>query len=166
MNEVRTEDAALYANDADNGVTDQEKEVLQEAIRIINRRMYSRKEKFTSTETAKTFAKLHLGHEPNEVFAVFFLDQQHRLIDFDEMFSGTIDGASVYARPIIAAALKYNAAAVILAHNHPSGSTAPSKADLMITQRLKEALALIDVRALDHLIVGEEVYSMAEHGQM
>jgi DNA repair protein RadC len=92
------------------------------------------------------------------------LDNQHRVIACDELFRGTIDGASVYPREVVKAALQYNAAALIMAHNHPSGISDPSQADRVITEKLKEALALIDVRVLDHFIVGENVYSFAEHG--
>ena len=93
-----------------------------------------------------------------------FLDNRHRVISFDRMFNGTIDGASVYPREVVRAAINHNAAAVIFAHNHPSGVAEPSRADEQITRRLKDALALIDVRVLDHMIVGDEVVSFAERG--
>jgi DNA repair protein RadC len=93
-----------------------------------------------------------------------FLDNRNRVITFEKMFYGTIDGASVYPREVVRMALKTNAAAVIFAHNHPSGVAEPSQADEQITQRLKEALALVDIRVLDHLIVGDEVVSFAERG--
>lgn len=93
-----------------------------------------------------------------------FLDNQHRLIAFEELFFGTIDSASVYPREVLKAALKVNAAAIILAHNHPSGDATPSQADKQITQRLKEALALVDIRVLDHIVVGDSAISFAERG--
>jgi DNA repair protein RadC len=107
---------------------------------------------------------LKLAPYEHEVFVCLFLDNQHRVIACDELFRGTIDGASVYPREVVKAALQYNAAALIMAHNHPSGISDPSQADRVITEKLKEALALIDVRVLDHFIVGENVYSFAEHG--
>lgn len=99
-----------------------------------------------------------------EVFACLFLDNRNRVLCFEKMFYGTIDGASVYPREVVRMALAHNAAAVIFAHNHPSGVAEPSSADRQITQRLKDALALIDVRVLDHVIVGDEVVSFAERG--
>jgi DNA repair protein RadC len=114
----------------------------------------------------RNFLQLQLRNEPAEVFCVLFMDYYHRVISFDRMFNGTIDGASVYPREIVRSAIKHNAASVIFAHNHPSGVAEPSSADKKITNRLKEALALIDVRVLDHFIVGEEIVSMAERGLM
>jgi DNA repair protein RadC len=108
--------------------------------------------------------KLKLATYEHEVFACLMLDNRNRVIAFRELFRGTIDGASVYPREVVKQALADNAAAVIFAHNHPSGATEPSQADIAITERLKKALALIDVRVLDHLIVGDEVTSFAERG--
>ena len=102
-----------------------------------------------------------------EVFAVLFLDSQHRLIQYKELFYGTIDAAAIYPREIVKAALKVNAAACILAHNHPSGVTEPSQADILITSRIKKALDLVDVRLLDHFVVGDgSPVSLAERGQI
>jgi len=92
------------------------------------------------------------------------MDNRNRVITFEKLFRGTIDGASVYPREVVKACLSHNAAAVIFAHNHPSGVAEPSQADIAITERLKKALALVDIRVLDHLIVGEEVISFAERG--
>lgn len=100
----------------------------------------------------------------HETFACVFLDNRHRVIKYEELFSGTIDGASVHPREIVRRALHHNAAAVILAHNHPSGVAEPSQADERITQRLKDALHLIDVRVLDHLVIGDHIVSFAERG--
>jgi len=104
----------------------------------------------------------HLGHE---LFCCLYLDNRHRVLRFDEMFRGTIDGTSVYPREVVKEALATNAAAVILAHNHPSGVAEPSQADERITKRLKSALELVDIRLLDHLIIGDgEITSMASRG--
>jgi DNA repair protein RadC len=99
-----------------------------------------------------------------EVFACLFLDNRHRVIAFEEMFNGTIDGASVYPREVVRRAMHHNAAAVIFAHNHPSGVPEPSAADERITAKLKDALHLIDVRVLDHFIIGDSIVSFAERG--
>jgi DNA repair protein RadC len=107
---------------------------------------------------------LQLRDRPYEVFACLFLDTRHRVIAFEELFRGTIDGASVHPRELVRRALEHNAAAVILAHNHPSGVAEPSAADRQITTRLKDALALVDVRVLDHCVVGDEIVSFAERG--
>lgn len=108
--------------------------------------------------------RFKIGGSEREVFAVMLLDNQHRLIEFKELFQGTIDAASVYPREVVKTALKANAAAVIFAHNHPSGDPEPSQADRRITTRLQDALALIDVRVLDHIVVGEQCTSFAERG--
>jgi len=100
----------------------------------------------------------------HEVFAALFMDQRHRVICFEELFTGTIDGASVYPREVVKKALQHNAAAIIFAHNHPSGVAEPSSADKHITKRLQDALALVDIRVLDHFVVGDEVISFAERG--
>ena len=105
-----------------------------------------------------------LRDREHETFAALFLDNQHRVIAFDELSQGTIDGASVYPREVIKAALKHGAAAVIFAHNHPSGVAEPSAADRTLTERLKSALAQVDIRVLDHFVVGEQVVSFAERG--
>lgn len=121
----------------------------------------------TLLNPAKTrrFLKSRLRGYQQEVFACLFLDNQHRVIKFEELFKGTIDGASVYPREVVKKALALNAAAVILAHNHPSGLAEPSQADLRITEKLKSALLLVDIRVLDHMIIGDgEVMSFAESG--
>lgn len=113
----------------------------------------------------KQYLSAKLAGLEHEVFAVLFLDTQHRLIAYSEMFRGTIDSASVYPREVLKEVLKLNAAAVILAHNHPSGNPEPSQADKALTQRLKDALAMVDVRTLDHVIVaGGDTASFAELG--
>lgn len=120
---------------------------------------------FDSPKAVREYLGLQLGQLAHEVFAVLFLDAQHRLIRFDEMFRGTLAQTSVYPREVVRRALELNAGAVILAHNHPSGLAEPSRSDEFLTQSLKSALALVDVRVLDHLVVGRgEVVSFAERG--
>lgn len=120
-----------------------------------------------SPQAVRNFLKAQLRHQPHEVFACLFLDTKHRVLAFEPLFYGTIDGASVYPRQVVKRALAHNAAALILSHNHPSGVSEPSQADRMLTERLKDALALIDVRILDHFIVGDgEPLSMVEYGWM
>ena len=120
---------------------------------------------FVSAAAVKDYLQLHLAARPHEVFAVLFLDAQHKLIALEELFRGTLTQTSVYPREVALRALHHHAAAVILAHNHPSGGVQPSRADEAITQNLKSALALIDVRVLDHVIVAPgQALSMAEKG--
>ncbi|EED32245.1 DNA repair protein RadC [gamma proteobacterium NOR5-3] len=120
---------------------------------------------FESPSAVKQFCQLHIAGESDEWFCCLFLDSQHRLIAFERLFRGTIDGASVYPRVVVKRALELNAAALILTHNHPSGLPNPSSADSKITQRLQDALALVDIRVLDHIVVGVEgTQSMAERG--
>jgi DNA repair protein RadC len=119
----------------------------------------------TSPSQARTFLRAQLRDRPHEVFCCLYLDTRHRVLEFEEMFRGTIDGASVHPREVVKAALARNAAAVIIAHNHPSGVAEPSAADEALTQRLKQALALVDIRLLDHFVVGDtEVVSLSERG--
>lgn len=115
-------------------------------------------------DSVRFYLSSRLRHKPAEVFACLFLDNRHQVIQYEELFQGTIDSATVHPREVVRNAIKHNAAAVIFAHNHPSGIAEPSQADERITQRLKEALALIDVRVLDHFVVGEQVVSFAERG--
>jgi DNA repair protein RadC len=120
---------------------------------------------FDSPDTVKTYLRLQLAQREHEVFGVLFLDAQNRLLCFDEMFRGTLTQTSVYPREVAKRALAVNAAAVILAHNHPSGVAEPSRADEFLTQSLKSALQMIDVRVLDHLVIGHaDVVSLAERG--
>ncbi|TDF83373.1 DNA repair protein RadC [Pseudomonas sp. H9] len=118
-----------------------------------------------SPQAVRDYLKAQLRHEPHEVFACLFLDTKHRLLGFEALFRGTIHETSVYPRQVIKRALAHNAAALILCHNHPSGVSEPSQADVLMTHRLKEALGLVDVRLLDHFIIGEgEPLSMVEKG--
>ncbi len=140
-------------------------QVLEKAAEIVASR-YQRGETFTQSQTTKDYLQFKLGGYEREVFAVLFLDNQHRLIKYEEVFFGTINAANVYPREIVKLALHHNAAAVIFAHNHPSGLPEPSDADRRITQRLQETMALIDVRVLDHFVVGEFCLSFAEKGYL
>ncbi|SEP14187.1 RadC family protein [Aquisalimonas asiatica] len=121
----------------------------------------------TTPQATRAFLQSRLRHRQREVFACLFLDNRHRVMHFEELFEGTIDAAAVYPREVVRRALAHNAAAVIAAHNHPSGVAEPSRADEQITRRLRDALGLVDIRLLDHFIVGDgEPVSFAERGLM
>ena len=120
---------------------------------------------FTSPNHTRRYLEARLRGRANEVFACLFLDNRHRVIAFEELFHGTVDGASVHPRVVARRALAHNAAALVCAHNHPSGVAEPSRSDRAITARLRDALALVDVRLLDHFVVGDgECVSFAERG--
>lgn len=139
-------------------------QILAAARRIVDLKV-QRGAPFNAPDIVKEYLGAKLAGLEHEVVAVLFLDNQHRLIEYIEMFRGTIDSASVYPREVVKEALKRNAAAVILSHNHPSGHAEPSQADRTLTERLKDALGLVDVRTLDHIIVaGLERVSFAELG--
>jgi len=141
---------------------------LQAALELGERYLYAsldRGDGLLDPGTTRSFLKSKLRGYDREVFACLFLDNQHRVISYEELFFGTIDGASVHPREVLKRVLHHNAAAVIFAHNHPSGVAEPSQADRRITDRLKSALSLVDVRVLDHMIIGDaEVMSFAEAG--
>ena len=121
----------------------------------------------TDPVQTENYLKTRLRDYPYEVFGCLFLDNRHRVICFEEIFRGTIDGASVYPREVVSLALKHQAAAIIFAHNHPSGIAEPSQSDRHITQKLIKALALIDIRVLDHIIIGDaKCFSFARHGEI
>ena len=123
------------------------------------------KELLTNPQMVKNFLRAKLRHQSHEVFAALFLDSQNRLLSFETLFTGTLDSCAVHPREVVKRALALHAASIIFAHNHPSGCADPSAADKQITQHLKSALALLDIRVLDHLIVGNsEVVSLAERG--
>ncbi len=139
-------------------------EVLQAARRVLAGQMRG-SEALTSPQVVRDFLRVKLGALEHEVFAVIHLDAQNRVIDYVEMFRGTVSQTSVYPREVVKEALARNSAALLLVHNHPSGAAEPSRADEMLTQTLKSALALVDVRVLDHLIVaGSAILSFAERG--
>ena len=141
---------------------------LQAMLELSQRHMYEQLEErdaLTSSELTRQYLRARLRHYEHEVFACLYLDNQHRVVKLEELFSGTIDGAAVYPREVVKRCLHNNAAAVIFAHNHPSGIAEPSQADIGITVRLKAALNTIDVRVLDHIVVGRcEAVSFAERG--
>jgi len=139
-------------------------EIIAAARRAMSRRV-RRGMAMTSPQVVREFLTMKLGALEHETFAVLLLDTRHRLIDYVELFRGTIDKASVHPREVVKLALARNAAALVLAHPHPSGTAEPSQADEFITRRLKEALALVDIRLLDHVIVaGGEAISLADRG--
>jgi DNA repair protein RadC len=140
--------------------------VLELSRRALAEQLKAR-EALGSPEAVKDYLRLALAHRPHEVFAVLFLDAQNRLIALEELFRGTLTQTSVYPREVVLLALQHRAAAVVLAHNHPSGSVQPSRADETLTEALKAALALVDVRVLDHVIVAPgNALSMAESGYL
>ena len=136
--------------------------VFEMARRALSQQLKER-QAFQTPDAVKHYLQLQLAHKNHEVFAVLFLDSQNRMIAMEELFRGTLSQTSVYPREVVMRALHHQAAAVVLAHNHPSGSVQPSRADEHLTQTLKASLALVDVRVLDHIIVGQgQALSMAE----
>ena len=141
--------------------------LLKAALEISRRHFaerLAREDCLTSPAQTRRYLRARLRDRPHEVFACLMLDNRNRVIAFRELFRGTIDGASVYPREVVKQALADNAAAVILAHNHPSGVSEPSQADIRITERLQKALSLVDVRVLDHVIIGDDVTCLADRG--
>lgn len=139
-------------------------EILDIAKELLREQMF-REDAFTNSNRTRIYVTAELKKEEREVFCCLFLDNQNRLISFERLFYGTIDGASIHPREVVKACLKVNAAAVIMAHNHPSGVAEPSQADISITHRIQRVLSEVDVRVLDHLIVGDsECTSLAERG--
>ncbi|WP_425667825.1 RadC family protein (plasmid) [Vibrio tubiashii] len=142
----------------------EEKAILKEASSILASKIRTT-DALNSPDAVKQLCQYKTAHQQREVFCVLLLDNQHRLIEFGELFHGTIDSASVYPREVVKLALEKNAAAVIFSHNHPSGVAEPSQSDRRITRRLADALALVDIRTLDHIVVSVEgVVSFAERG--
>jgi DNA repair protein RadC len=140
--------------------------VIGTALELLARRI-TKGPLLSSPNAVKNYLRLRFADLQHEVFYLMFLDKRHRLIACEEMFRGTIDGASVHPREVVKTALRHNSAAVILCHNHPSNCAEPSHADELITLRLKSALDLVDIRVIDHLIVGaSDVISLAERGAM
>ena len=142
-----------------------EEEILAAASVILEPRIVGTS--LESPREALDFLRAKLARLPHEVFCCLFLDNRHRILAFEEMFRGTLNGTAVYPREIVKRALSLNAAAVILVHNHPSGVAEPSRADQALTDRLREALALIEVRVLDHIVIGDgETVSFSERGML
>jgi DNA repair protein RadC len=142
-----------------------ELEVIQQALAILDSHLKSKDAALESPEMVRALLRLHLEQEQREVFAVLFLDTRNRVLEFIRMFTGTIDQAAVYPREVVKAGLALNASAAIICHNHPSGMSGPSHADRQLTVRLKEALGLVDIRLLDHFVIGHgEMTSFSEMG--
>ena len=156
----------LYVRDGGEYREASAQDIFERAQALMAQRFRAGAPVLSSPSKTREFLRLRLGVLDYEVFSALFLSSRHRLIEYVELFRGTIDGASVHPREIVKEALSRNAAAVVIAHGHPSGDPSPSRADELVTQRLKEALSLVDIRLLDHLIVGQTVVSMAELGLM
>ena len=141
--------------------------VIAHALDILEKRIQTPSNFITCPEDSKNLLKLKTADLGHEVFMIMYLNNRHGVISYEEMFRGTVDGANVYPREIVKSALRENAVAIIVAHNHPSGSVEPSQADLNITKCIKEACALVDIRLLDHFIIGGmQITSLAERGQL
>ncbi|HID4156317.1 TPA: RadC family protein [Citrobacter koseri] len=138
---------------------------VKRALTLLDRHLRETGVAFTSAQVARDWLTLKMARLEREEFMVLYLNQQNQLIAHETLFTGSINSTEVHPREVVKRALYFNAAAVILAHNHPSGDTTPSRADKTITQRLVQALQLVDIRVPDHLIVGgKQIYSFAEHG--
>jgi len=158
---MKSEDVPTYGTNS----TASDDEVIAKALSIIKRRLRKPGEAMTSPQSVKDYLTIKLAELEHEVFFTLWLDGQHRVIQFGSMFRGTLSQTSVYPREVVKEALRINAGAVIFAHNHPSGMPEPSRADEMLTKTLQEALALVDVKVLDHIIVGgTDTVSFAERG--
>jgi DNA repair protein RadC len=144
--------------------SEQENAIIKKALEILESRMGLPGAALGNPDDTRNFLTLKLRTLEHELFSIIFLDNRHRVIEYKEMFRGTVNGASVHPREVVKEALSLNAAAVILAHNHPSGVAEPSEADKSLTRKLSEALALVDVRVLDHFVIGEGYVSFAERG--
>lgn len=153
----------LYVQDSGEYRLATAAEVIEQAKRAMDRK-HRRGQQFASPSVVEDYLRVKLGFEDNEKFVALWLDQRHRLIAYEELFNGTVDGTSVYPRVVVQKAIAHNAAAVIFAHPHPSGVAEPSTADENITRRLKQALELVDIRVLDHVIVGQRCVSLAARG--
>lgn len=139
--------------------------IIKRALKILESRMTYESNSFSSPDDTKNYLRLKIGNKEREIFSVLYLSNRHQLISYEELFMGTIDGTSIHVREIVKLGLVLNAAAIVCAHNHPSGICEPSKADESITQRIKEACGLMDIRLLDHLIVSAtDSVSLAERG--
>ncbi|MDU3301716.1 RadC family protein [Enterobacteriaceae bacterium NFIX31] len=147
------------------GLPPSAQQTIREALTLLERQLREPGESFTSSNAVRDWLRLNPATLEREALSVLWLDNQHRLIAHDTLFPGTINTITVHPREVVRAGLKHNAAAAVLAHNHPSGEAEPSKADRKITERLKQALDLVDIRLLDHLVVGGmETVSFAERG--
>lgn len=153
----------VHTLDSTSAIRAREDEIIAEAKAILDQRLFTRGRRLNSPDDVRSYLKLKLAPEPNEVFAVIFMDTPFRLITFEILQYGTIDKALISPRHVAQRCLHHNAAAVIVAHNHPSGNPEPSEDDYSLTERLRDALALLDIQLLDHFIVGKGLpFSMAE----
>lgn len=177
-NAVRSQESATYRaasadEDARIEATDTKgRKIIAQALEILERQLFAKgvggdRPVFTSSVPVKDYLCLKLSALEHEVFGCLWLTNHHQLIRYQELFRGTVNGSAVYPREVIKSALAANAAAVVFVHNHPGGSLEPSKADINITRVLTDALRIMEVRVLDHLIVaGMDIYSFAEHGHL
>lgn len=148
-----------------SGLTPYAQRTIRRAINLLDKYLRQPGIAFTSSAAARDWLRLQLARQEREVFMVLYLDNQHRLLESETLFAGSVNHVQVHSREVVKSALRFNAAAVVLAHNHPSGDPEPSQCDRNITGRLKEALALVDVNTLDHLVIGSDgIVSFAERG--
>lgn len=163
---VETEDRAQYEVQREiNATAAVEDEIIARALEILGRRMRNSGVLMDSPAVVRDWLRLRVGGKPHEEFGVIWLNARHEVVEAGEMFRGTLTQTGVYPREVVKEALRINAAACILYHNHPSGAAEPSTADEMLTRTLKEALAMVDVRVLDHMVVtAEKITSFAERG--
>jgi DNA repair protein RadC len=162
---VRTEDAAEYVVSKGVDLHGGEDTVIAAALEILVRRMRKAGDTMSSPETIKTWLRIHLGNAEHECFGCIWLNTQNRYIAHETLFTGTLSQAAVYPREVVKRALHHNAAAVVLYHNHPSGLAEPSRADEVLTNQIKSALAMVDTKTLDHFVVTTlDVTSFAERG--
>ncbi|WP_150573777.1 RadC family protein [Pseudomonas fluorescens] len=142
-----------------------ELDIIQQALSILDGHLKTKGAALQSPGAVRSFLRLQLEQEESEVFAVLYLDTRHRVLEFVRLFNGTIDSATVYPREVVKTGLAVNASAAIICHNHPSGDATPSNADRQLTVRLKDALALVGIRLIDHMVIGHgEIASFAEMG--
>ncbi len=154
----------LYVREGSDYYGAPAEQILDRAHALISQRYRTGSAVLQNPQRTREFLRIHLGARDHEVFGLLHLDTQHRLIAVEDLFRGTLDGASVHTRDVVQSVLQHRTAAVIVYHNHPSGNAYPSAADEAVTQRLKSALGLIDLRILDHLIIAERIFSFAESG--
>lgn len=163
---AQTEDRAQYAVQRDFSTTPADEDaIIARALEILVQRMHRTGITMDSPHAVRDWLRLRVGGKPHEEFGLIWLDARHELIEAGELFRGTLTQTSVYPREVVKEALRHNAAAVILYHNHPSGNSEPSTADEALTRAMKDALATVDVRVLDHMVVtAEKITSFAERG--
>jgi len=165
MNKIKSEEKAKYDIEKPTFLEKENDAIIEKALEILESRLVKTEYNVTCPADGENFLKLKFAGLEHEVFGIVYLNNRNQVIAYEELFRGTIDGASVYPREVVKSVLNHNANAVILTHNHPSGNPEPSDADERITARLKNAFDLIDVNLLDHIIVGDnKTVSFAERG--